>query len=163
MTLICMGKNVTFWMPTRQHPGRAGVCVCVCDCVCVCVCVCVCALVCAVIEPILFWVLAISEAMPSHSRPYGWLHVVHSFAIALIVATTLPAQHDEGLGSKTNLGPSFSHPLLADKLPSLQIQCGVNFFIMDSRRALVPPPKVLGRCWEGAGTKAHLKVTFCAI
>ena len=39
---------------------------------------------------------------------------------------------------------------------SLQVQCGVNFFILDSRRVLAPAPKVLG-----SDIKTHLKSRFC--
>ena len=38
----------------------------------------------------------------------------------------------------------------------LQTQCGVNFFILDSRRVLAPAPKVLG-----SDIKTHLKSRFC--
>ena len=33
---------------------------------------------------------------------------------------------------------------MAHSPSALQIQCGVNFFILDSRRVLAPAPKVLG-------------------
>ena len=38
----------------------------------------------------------------------------------------------------------------------MQIQCGVTFFILDSRRVLAPAPKVLG-----PDIKTHLKSRFC--
>ena len=41
----------------------------------------------------------------------------------------------------------------------LQTQCGVNSFILDSRRVLAPAPKVT----QGAETKTHLKSRFSAI
>ena len=40
----------------------------------------------------------------------------------------------------------------------LKTQCGVNFFILDSRRVLAPAPKVLG-----SDIKTHLESRFCAI
>ena len=38
----------------------------------------------------------------------------------------------------------------------MQTQCGVNVFILDSRRVLAPAPKVLG-----SDIKTHLKSRFC--
>ena len=46
----------------------------------------------------------------------------------------------------------------ASTLSGLQIQCGVNFFILDSRRVLAPAPTV-----PGSDIKTHLKSRFCAI
>ena len=71
---------------------------------------------------------------------------------------------------KTVLGPRFAHVLekmnadveqLLATLAEVQVrqtQCGVNFFILDSRRVLAPAPKVLG-----SDIKTHLKSRFCAI
>ena len=41
-------------------------------------------------------------------------------------------------------------------LTGLQTQCGVNFFILESRRVLAPAPKV-----PGSDIKTHPKTTFC--
>ena len=38
----------------------------------------------------------------------------------------------------------------------LQTQCGVNFFILDSRRVLAPAPNV-----PGSDVKTHLKSSIC--
>ena len=45
-----------------------------------------------------------------------------------------------------------------DATRGLQTQCGVNVFILDSRRVLTPAPKV-----PGSDIKTHLESRFCAI
>ena len=75
----------------------------------------------------------------------------------------------QGAGAKTHISnPVFICAILTNGeqrchfnrralLPSsclcLQIQCDLNFFILDSRRVLAP----------GAGARTHLKSRFCAI
>ena len=61
------------------------------------------------------------------------------------------------LGGKGDV-PGANRVSTAHLGPALQTQCGVNFFILDSRRVLAQAPKVLG-----SDTKTHLKSRFCAI
>ena len=67
-----------------------------------------------------------------------------------------PLQRAGGVSGYYGRAAGSSRALTGQLSTGLHTQCGVNFFILDSRRVLAPAPKVLE-----SDSKTHLKSRFC--